>query len=75
MNISELFLLIVIVYLITTFLLLKVIKTVTPDLVKDNFVVLFACTPILNTMLLMILVIVYLAGWLNGYIKHIKHNK
>ena len=74
MNISELFLLIVIVYLITTFLLLKVIKTVTPDLAKDNFVILFACTPILNTMLLMILVIVYLAGWLKGFIKHIKRN-
>lgn len=74
MNTSELFLILFIVYLITTFLLFITIKIVDHDSIKDNFITSFACIPILNTMLLMLLAIVYLAGWLKGFIKHIKRN-
>jgi len=72
MNISEIFLLLIVIYLLTVYILRLVIKEVDPELAKDNFMIFFACIPVLNTVFLIVLGITYIAGYINGWIKHNK---
>jgi uncharacterized membrane protein len=65
----NLFLIAAIIYVASVIILMFILNVLFPRTVIDNFMKNFTCIPVINTLFIMIVLLVYIYGFIIGYNK------